>query len=129
MAPPYPVTPPSNSAGTQGLGLQQYAESPTSSVFRLKPLGWRLLKPEVRAVQERLVKALGELSAAKRGLSAMTESHNRVVEAGSAVLTTPHSEVARAALEAAVANAGKVSTGVKRPPHATLPLATADMGA
>lgn len=90
--------------------------------LQMESLGVAALKPEVRAVQERLVKALGELSAAKRGLSAITESHNRVVEAGAAVLGNPQSEVARAALEAAVANAGKVSSGVNRPQPATVPL-------
>lgn len=90
--------------------------------LQMESLGVAALKPEVRAVQERLVKALGELSAAKRGLAAITESHNRVVEAGAAVLSNPQSEVARAALEAAVANAGKVSSGVNRPQPATVPL-------
>jgi hypothetical protein len=90
--------------------------------LQMESLGVAALKPEVRAVQERLVKALGELSAAKRGLGAITESHNRVVEAGAAVLSNPQSEVARAALEAAVANAGKVSSGVNRPQPATVPL-------
>jgi hypothetical protein len=90
--------------------------------LQMESLGVAALKPEVRAVQERLVKALGELSAAKRGLTAITESHNRVVEAGAAVLSNPRSEVARAALEAAVASAGKVSLGVNRPQPATVPL-------
>jgi hypothetical protein len=90
--------------------------------LQMESLGVAALKPEVRAVQERLVKALGELSAAKRGLGSMTESHNRIVEAGAAVLSNPQSEVARAALEAAVANAGKVSSGVNRPQPATVPL-------
>jgi hypothetical protein len=49
VALPYSATPPSKSEGTQGLRLQQYAELPTRNVFRLKPLGWRLLDPEVRA--------------------------------------------------------------------------------
>ena len=90
--------------------------------LQMESLGVAALKPEVRAVQERLVKALGELSAAKRGLGAITESHNRVVEAGAAVLSNPQSEVARAALESAVADAGKVSSGVNRPQPATVPL-------
>ena len=90
--------------------------------LQMESLGVAALKPEVRAVQERLVKALGELSAAKRGLGAITESHNRVVEAGAAVLSNPQSEVARAALESAVANASKVSSGVNRPQPATVPL-------
>jgi len=82
--------------------------------LQMESLGVAALKPEVRAVQERLVKALGELS--------ITESHNRVVEAGAAVLSNPQSEVARAALESAVADAGKVSSGVNRPQPATVPL-------
>ena len=90
--------------------------------LQMESLGVAALKPEVRAVQERLVKALGELSAAKRGFGAITESHNRVVEAGAAVLSNPQSEVARAALESAVADAGKVSSGVNRPQPATVPL-------
>ena len=90
--------------------------------LQMESLGVAALKPEVRAVQERLVKALGELSAAKRGLGAITESHNRLVEAGAAVLSNPQSEVARAALESAVANAGAVSSGVNRPQPATVPL-------
>ncbi len=89
------------------LELDSLREELSRSRLQIEALGLSALSPEARAIQERLAKALGELSVTRRNLLSLSQSHEQLLETGAALVSSPAESSARAAFQQAMKRAGE----------------------
>jgi hypothetical protein len=73
----------------------------------VEALGLAALDPGARAIQERLAKALGELSVTRRSVRNLSESNEQLLEAGAALVANPEGSTARSAFQQVMKRAGE----------------------
>jgi len=100
------------------LELESLREELSRTRLQIEALGLAALDPGVRAIQERLAKALGELSVSRRSVRSLSESNEQLLEAGAALLAAPESSTSRTAFQQVMKRAGEVRRKANEAPAA-----------
>lgn len=89
------------------LELESLREELSRTRLQVEALGLAALDPGARAIQERLAKALGELSVTRRSVRNLSESNEQLLEAGAALVANPEGSTARSAFQQVMKRAGE----------------------
>jgi hypothetical protein len=100
------------------LELESIREELSRTRLQIEALGLSALDPDARAIQERLAKALGELSVSRRTIRSLTESHEQLLEAGAALVADPQSTSSRTVFQQVMKQAGDMRRKATEAPSA-----------
>ncbi len=89
------------------LELESLREELSRTRLQVEALGLAALDPGARAIQERLAKALGELSVTRRSVRSLSESNEQLLEAGAALVADPEGSHARSSFQQVMKRAGE----------------------
>ena len=89
------------------LELESLREELSRTRLQIEALGLAALDPGARAIQERLAKALGELSVIRRTVRSLSESNEQLLESGAALVADPESSSSRSAFQQVMKRAGE----------------------
>ncbi|MFN5960659.1 MAG: hypothetical protein ACK5CW_04175, partial [Verrucomicrobiota bacterium] len=89
------------------LELESLREELSRTRLQIEALGLAALDPGARAIQERLAKALGELSVIRRTVRSLSDSNEQLLESGAALVADPESSSSRSAFQQVMKRAGE----------------------
>jgi hypothetical protein len=100
------------------LELESLREELSRTRLQIEALGLAALDPVARAIQERLARALGELSVSRRSVRSLTESNEQLLEAGAALVADPQSPSSRSVFQQVMKRAGETRRKATEAPSA-----------
>ena len=88
------------------LELDSLREELSRTRLQIEALGLAALDPAARTIQERLAKALGELSVTRRSVRSLSESNEHLLVAGAALVADPERQGSRSVFQQVIKRAG-----------------------